>query len=169
MRKILRCFILLIPALLWSSCVKPEDQKSNVIDFLSWEKVKLGTDQVEYVNVELDGFIQFVGESDYPEVRLWESSEAMKYERPFTSISVNSESICPILLMRNESPVLKWKELNGKYVRIRGIFQDQKNGFDYIDLGNFVKVFDLTVTLNDGLGTTYSAHEKGTDKPSSPE
>ena len=174
MNNCLICFNLLVVVILLLSSRVNAEPEVKAVDFLSWEKVKLITDQAEYLNVELDGFIQFRGETAYPEVRLWESSEAMKFQRPFKSISINSESISSILLENNKSPLLRWKELNGMYVRIRGIFKDQEKGYDYIDLGKYIKVYDVTIMMKNGKEvclkqpSSFNEHP-GADKPTSPE
>jgi hypothetical protein len=158
------CFGLYLVVFLSSSIIYAQ-LVDDVVDFLTWEKVKLATNEAEYVNVELDGFIQLEGETAYPLVNLWESSEAMKYKRPFMSVVVNSESISPILLASDQAPALRWQSLNGKYVQIRGIFRDQKKGFDYIGLGRFMKVFDITITMENGKQVRYSMSEKSTESP----
>lgn len=138
---------------LWSAVLEA-NPAVKVIDFLSWEQVKLNTDAVLYKNVEIDGFIEFEGMTAFPVVRLWETSEAMKYKRPFKNITVDSESISHILLALGDSPAALWKKLNGRYVRLTGSFKDQTKGFDYINLGDFIEVGEFTVTNADGTQTS---------------
>jgi hypothetical protein len=158
------CFGLHLMVFLWGSIIYAQ-QVDNVVDFLSWEKVKLETNEAKYENVELDGFIQLEGETAYPLVTLWESREAMKYHRPFMYVIVNSISISPTLLGSDQAPPARWKSLDGKYVRIRGVFRDQEKGCDYIGLGRFEKVFDITVTMEDGKQVRYTMSEKSTEPP----
>ena len=94
----------------------------------------------------------------FPIVRLWESREAMKYKRNFKHVSVDSVSLSNMLLKHEDSPSAIWKTLNGRYVRLIGDFKDQKKGFDYIDLGDFVNVSQFTVTNADGTTTSFQSH-----------
>ena len=100
------------------------DPAPKGIYFLSWDKVKLETDGKQYKYVELDGFIEFEGETVFPIVRLWESREAMKYKRNFKHVSVDSVSLSNMLLKHEDSPSAIWKTLNGRYVRLIGDFKD---------------------------------------------
>jgi hypothetical protein len=116
--------------------------------YLSWEDVKKETNGKIFKNIEIDGFIKFEGSGDFPNITLWESKESLKYARVFRSVTVDADSLMPLIHAKYNKSKESWNYLDGLYVKIIANYKDQEKGLDYISMGRLTEIRILKISNN---------------------
>lgn len=100
--------------------------------------------------VAIEGFLELTGTGEYPRSTLWETAEAMKHQKMFHNIIVDSESVAPLISKRFGAGADQWRVLHGLFVRIEGTFEIEPVGSQHATLGLMSDIRRIDV-MNNGF------------------
>ena len=103
------------------------------------------------VKISIDGYLSLGGcNTDYPDVSLWDSREALIDQRAYKSIPVDSESANKLIIKKYGKGANAWRVMQGLHVRIDGLFKPADVGAVEIEFGRIFEITRIEV-LSNGL------------------